>query len=448
MKLKNILLYLSSLMLFAIIGCEDSDDTVVAPTTGGTAIETPTEYDFTSRFDDNSSVSYSGQVVRNLLIGDIKGQMTTDAGPGGSSVTTLAMMANSDPDLAIAAASGLSTPAMQAKYHDISTSKLTDRLDAVSTYYLPGFEYNGSPVNAGDAITGWVMEAAAAGITRAKGVHLGQITQKTLWGAVSYWQATSKYMSKLPDDVATNGEADGTSNYTSMEHHWDESFGYFGAAVDYHTATSYADDNARKTQMFFDTNSDGSIDFKSEFTTGWAVTAAKRDLCSGCTTGDFTETIFNAYLEGRTLITNQAPLADILVQRDIISTTWEQVVAAVTMHYINDTWQEIYAQVSASDFDAAAFTPGSAAAATYEVVWAEMRGYAHGLLYNDFSAHTTNGTPSTALAAVFDVMGTAPVYPDADGTTTAFVAYHDALKGLKSTFMDLYNFSQADVDNF
>ncbi|GIS54016.1 hypothetical protein Ct9H90mP29_10580 [bacterium] len=38
----------------------------------------------------------------------------------------------------------------------------------------------------------------------------------------------------------------------------------------------------------------------------------------------------DAFLEGRTLITNQAPLEEILVQRDIILNTWEKVVAAVT----------------------------------------------------------------------------------------------------------------------
>ena len=47
---------------------------------------------------------------------------------------------------------------------------------------------------------------------------------------------------------------------------------------------------------------------------GWSVTAAKRDVVDASTDYDFTGTIMNAYLEGRTLITNQAPLADILVQ--------------------------------------------------------------------------------------------------------------------------------------
>ena len=53
----------------------------------------------------------------------------------------------------------------------------------------------------------------------------------------------------------------------------------------------------------------------------------KRDDCSACDTNyDFTKTIFDAYLEGRTLITNQADLSDILVQRDIVMNNWEKVV--------------------------------------------------------------------------------------------------------------------------
>ena len=68
MKLKNSLMFFSSLMIFVIVGCSsDNDDD------GASLIDTPTEYSFESRFNSGeSSVSYSGQVVRNLLINDIK----------------------------------------------------------------------------------------------------------------------------------------------------------------------------------------------------------------------------------------------------------------------------------------------------------------------------------------------------------------------------------------
>ena len=73
MKLKNSLMFLSSLMLFVMIGCSTDDDD--NDDDGASLIDTPTTYTFESRFSEGeSSVSYSGQVVRNLLINDIKGK--------------------------------------------------------------------------------------------------------------------------------------------------------------------------------------------------------------------------------------------------------------------------------------------------------------------------------------------------------------------------------------
>ena len=425
MKLNNSLLFLSSLMIFVFVGCSSDDDN---DDDGQTLIDTPTSYSFASRFNEGeSSVSYSGQVVRNLLINDIKIQMSTDAGSG-NPATLVSMMANDNADQAILSSAGSMTT-VQTKYHDISTSHLNDRLTAVESYTIPGYD-----ANAGTLVSGWVQELAASGKTRATGLRLDQITQKTLWGAVSYWQGTSKYMSKIPTDDNTVASGDGAA-YTAMEHHWDESFGYFGAALDYNTG--YTDDS-RKNGPNVDSNGDGSIDFKSEYNVGWAITAAKRDLCSACDTDlDFTKTIFDAYLEGRTLITNQADLADILVQRDIVMNTWEKVVAAVSIHYVNDVADDIAGLITAADTSIA---PGSDATADYENHWGEMRGYANGLLYNDFKAIT-----DANLLRILTVMGTAPVYPS-NGDFSAMQAYHDSLVGeVRAIFKASYGFSDANV---
>tara|TARA_B110000438_G_scaffold300323_1_gene352459 strand:- start:438 stop:1685 length:1248 start_codon:yes stop_codon:yes gene_type:complete len=412
-------------MIFVFVGCSSDDDN---DDDGQTLIDTPTSYSFASRFNEGeSSVSYSGQVVRNLLINDIKIQMSTDAGSG-NPATLVSMMANDNADQAILSSAGSMTT-VQTKYHDISTSHLNDRLTAVESYTIPGYD-----ANAGTLVNGWVQELAASGKTRATGLRLDQITQKTLWGAVSYWQGTSKYMSKIPTDDNTVASGDGAA-YTAMEHHWDESFGYFGAALDYNTG--YTDDS-RKNGPNVDSNGDGSIDFKSEYNVGWAITAAKRDLCSACDTDlDFTKTIFDAYLEGRTLITNQADLADILVQRDIVMNTWEKVVAAVSIHYVNDVADDIAGLITAADTSIA---PGSDATADYENHWGEMRGYANGLLYNDFKAIT-----DANLLRILTVMGTAPVYPS-NGDFSAMQAYHDSLVGeVRAIFKASYGFSDANV---
>ena len=425
---KKRVLSLIMISMFIYTGCEDDhdhdDDEKVVK------ITEPATYTFNSRFADGvSSVSYSGQVVRNLLINDIKTQMGTDAGTK-NPATLVSMMANDNADRAILSASGMTT--VQTKYHDISTSHLNDRLTAVASYTIPGYD-----ANAGALVNGWVQEPVANGKTRATGIRLDQMTQKTLWGAISYWQATSKYMSKIPGDdntVAVEGKS-----YTAMEHHWDESFGYFGAALDYNTG--YTDDNDRKSSPYFDSNSDGKIDFKTEYNVGWAVTAAKRDLCTGCDAGlDFTKTIFDAYIKGRTMIVNQEPLAQILEQRDLIMATWEKVVAAVTIHYINDVIDDIDAIIAAGD---ATVTPASSATADYENHWGEMRGYANGLLYNDFKKIATDN-----LNRLYVVMGTVPVYPTG-GSFAAMQTYQGQLKGeAKAILKASYGFSDANMDSW
>ena len=414
------------------IGCEDEE--AADNDTDTMTMETPTEFVFESRFEEHageSSVSYSGQVVRNLLVNDIKSLIASNVG-GGNTATINSMMANDDPNLAIYTGSGLNT--VQTKYHDISTSQLNDRLAAVTSYTDPGYG-----ANAQDMITGWVAESEGYSV-RPGGLDLGQMTQKVMWGAIAYWQGTSKYMSKIPND--DNTMSDDGDPYTAMEHHWDESFGYFGAARDYNTG--YSDDTDRKTDPYNDSNGDGLIDFKTEYNMGWAVTAAKRDLVDGVSADyDFTKTIFDAYLEGRTLIYNQAPLDEILVQRDIILNTWEKVVAAVSIHYINDTMSDLEALISAGDSNLAWDNlPESGDGYKYNIHWAEMRAYAHGLIYNDFKLIS-----DADIATVLGYMGTAPAYNDGSDFS-AMQTLHDNLALAKPILQAAYGFSDAHMANW
>ena len=426
------LLYFLSFMLMFSIGCEDEE--AADNDTDTMTMETPTEFVFESRFEEHageSSVSYSGQVVRNLLVNDIKSLIASNVG-GGNTATINSMMANDDPNLAIYTGSSLNT--LQTKYHDISTSQLNDRLAAVTSYTDPGYG-----ANAQDMITGWVAESELYSV-RPGGLDLGQMTQKVMWGAIAYWQGTSKYMSKIPND--DNTMSDDGDPYTAMEHHWDESFGYFGAARDYNTG--YSDDTDRKTDPYNDSNGDGLIDFKTEYNMGWAVTAAKRDLVDGVSVDyDFTKTIFDAYLEGRTLIYNQAPLDEILVQRDIILNTWEKVVAAVSIHYINDTMSDLEALIAAGDANLAWDNlPESGDGYKYNIHWAEMRAYAHGLIYNDFKLIS-----DADIATVFGYMGTAPAYNDGSDFS-AMPTLHVNLALAKPILQAAYGFSDAHMANW
>ena len=56
-----------------LIACGGDDDNPVDSGSGNATIDIPTAYVFDSRFNDGeSSVAYSGQTVRNLLLQDLK----------------------------------------------------------------------------------------------------------------------------------------------------------------------------------------------------------------------------------------------------------------------------------------------------------------------------------------------------------------------------------------
>ena len=69
MKLNKVAVF-AFLSLFIFSACEDNNDDDEPAVT---KITEPATYTFNSRFSEGvSSVSYTGQVVRNLLINDIK----------------------------------------------------------------------------------------------------------------------------------------------------------------------------------------------------------------------------------------------------------------------------------------------------------------------------------------------------------------------------------------
>ena len=126
-----------------------------------------------------------------------------------------------------------------------------------------------------------------------------------------------------------------------------------------------------------------------------------------------------------------------MAQKDIVVNTWEKVVAAVSVHYVNYVIADIAGFIAAGDTTIAA---GSDATADYEKHWAEMRGYANGLLYN-----TEKLISDDNLNRIFTVMGTYPLYPE-NGSFDNMQAYHDQLKNeVRQIFAQSYGFSQANV---
>ena len=424
-----VLLTVVSLFLSACGSDEESD-----PTDEVDKIEVPQAYVFDSRFEEGaSSVSYSGQVVRNLLLQDLKA-LTDSVGKDGARAVSvddmLQLYAYDDSmNLKTLTTTG-SVPALESSYSALSTGKnLVGKISGD-----PVIGYNQT---ADDLAREWFKQIAdnsqdsnklgtAMAYTTDDGVDMSQMINKVLIGAVPYYQATGVYLNSLLE--RDNSEArDGTDPYTAMEHAWDEAFGYFGAARDY---ARYTDEQLAGSvdDFTFDSNGDGSIDFKSEYNFGLSRNAAKRD--KGGTGVDFTKDIFNAFLAGRTAITNQGTVEEISTHRQAAAEGMEKVIAATVVHYINDTLSDM-ADLGTADENRANLNKH----------WAEMKGYTVALQYNPFRLITDG-----QLRELHGIMGEAPKYdPPGSSEYDKQVSYYERAKVVLQT---AYGFSSENMKNW
>ena len=412
-----------------LIGCGEDEDG-----DADTDIIVPSAYVFDSRFfDGKSSVSYSGQTVRNLLLQDLK-VFIDSLGKDGARPATVQDMLNFyayDDALnlrSLSSAGGL--PVLESRYSSISTGKnLVGKISGD-----PVIGYNRS---ANALVRGWFQTIADNSQDSAKlgtpavytddnGVDLTQMINKVLIGAVPYYQATGVYLNGLLE--RDNSEArNGTDAYTAMEHGWDEAFGYFGAARDY---ARYSDAQLAGSvdDFTFDSNSDGSIDFKSEYNFGLSRNAGKRD--KGGSGVDFTQEIFNAFLTGRAMIANQGTVAEISEQRQLAANGMEKVIAATIVHYINDTLSDL-SKLGTADENRVNLNKH----------WAEMKGFTVALQYNPFKLVNEG-----QLRELHGIMGNAPPdsAPGTSGYTTTLANYNRA----KAVLQSAYGFSSDNMANW
>ena len=427
-----VLLTVASLFLSACGSDEDADDDALNGETG-TTIEIPQAYVFDSRFvEGESSVSYSGQVVRNLLLQDLKA-LTDSVGKDGArpiAVSDMLKLYEYDDALNLKTATTTGAlPASESHYSALSTGK--NLVGKISDEPVIG--YNQS---ADDLVREWFKAIAdnsqdadklgtSMAYTTDDGVDMSQMVNKVLIGAVPYYQATGVYLGGLLERDNSEGK-DGKA-YTAMEHAWDEAFGYFGAARDY---ARYTDAQlAGKVDDFtFDSNGDGSIDFKSEYNFGLSRNAGKRD--KGGSGVDFTQQIFNAFLAGRTAITNQGSVAEISAHRQTAAEGMEKVIAATVVHYINDTLSDMSKLGTAEENRA-----------NLNKHWAEMKGYTVALQYNPFRLISDG-----QLAELHGIMGEAPIYnePGSNGYKTQVANYERA----KTVMQAAYGFSNDNMANW
>ena len=256
-------------------GSSPVDPPPVDPPPVDPSVEVPRVYSFESRFDaGESSVSYSGQTHRQILIKDMASfisSLTQDIDSGaftpaeGDVSASLNYYFEFDSDTSSGDFIAVSTtpPLLQSTYGDISTNK-----DLVSK--IAGNDEKGQHEDWSSAFQGWrgpggdsperlvraffdmLDERAVARVNgdtgldpngepipevyvTPEGLDLKQLIEKFLLMAVNYSQGTDDYLDNDLENHGINSQnverGSDTASYTSLEHIWDEGFGYFGSAV-------------------------------------------------------------------------------------------------------------------------------------------------------------------------------------------------------------------------
>ncbi len=259
------------------------------------------------------------------------------------------------------------------------------------------------------------------------GWDLTQLTQKFLHGAISFSQASRDYLSTdLGPAKGLNADNENPAkpglSFTTLAHHWDEAFGYFGASRGFADLT--VSDVA--SGLLIDLDVDSKADVKSEVSFGLSINAAKRDAGS-LGIENFKENIFNNFVKGRALI-NQKPEGyreEVKVIAQEIVSEWERLFAANTIHYINKTlgaYDAFNTEEGMNFLDFAKY-------------WSEMKGFSLAFQFNPNSVMSIND-----FKKLHDLLRVEPELRFEYETTVK--AYKQDLKRARLQLINTYSFNK------
>lgn len=289
---------LLSVALF-LSGCDSDDDS--AP-----VVTVPDAYEFTR--DGQSTVFFGGQRDRQNMLSEIKAYLQlADQGQAIDASVLLNMYANENDPFADPVLN-TSSKQLQDKTFlgDVSfyqgmmaeTENASEDVAANNTIAAPGVSGLLERGNTGKTI-----------LVNEKGWEFTQLIEKGLMGSVFYHQIFNVYLSdeRTGDDVE-NTELVSGANYTPMEHHWDEAFGYWGVPQNY---------------------PDGDPALPGNLDRFWAAYTFDRDALL-----NVNEPLMNAYKLGRAAIVAKVYPTKNESRTEIIE-LHELVTAATAVHYIN-----------------------------------------------------------------------------------------------------------------
>ncbi|MEP3836091.1 MAG: DUF4856 domain-containing protein [Algibacter sp.] len=216
-----------------ITSCSNDDDGNVE-----TKVTAPSTYEFTR--EGNSTVSYSGQTTRILMAEEVVSALKVETNTEATIDAMFAHVAGandfSDADLNASDKSVRSKLAASTDYFSANTTEANEIKADFDTWIEEQVNtvFPSWSVTASVGVAG-ALQQAGGGTTRyinAKGLEYNQAFAKGLIGGLMIDQILNNYLSPAVLDAGTNiedndnGVLEAGKTYTSMEHKWDEAFGY------------------------------------------------------------------------------------------------------------------------------------------------------------------------------------------------------------------------------
>jgi hypothetical protein len=438
----------------------------------------PKIYDFKSRFTSGSSVDYTGQVFRQILMSDIKTAMVGQqrGSYNGTKKGAYNFLNsyfsydenNQNTDTGVIdglALFNVSTKSLKGKkmeieegfvYSDIQSpgKNLVSKIAGVDNPLRRGKLYGTKIASTPKEYIENLMERFAVNATSGTsftvpngnlssqtitgafqtidGVDLAQLVQKFLHGAVSYSQAARDYLSR--DFKGKGFSADNTkpakqgSSYSALEHYFDEGFGYFGAARDF----SLYSDKEVMTKKSIDSNNDGYISILKEKNLGISTNSSRMDFLAADKNVDFSNEVMDSFISGRNLISTEPQnyLKYAKAYAAIALGAWEKTLAAVTIHYIN---------VSLKEYDE--YGTEAYLYSNFIKFWSEMKGFALAFQFNPKGIMSDK-----TFDQIHGLMGDSPVLPHSNKNNV--VIYKAKLRQARDIMQKTYGFSSNNVMNW
>ena len=246
-----------------------SDDT---PKPGGINIETPVNYTF--QRDNSSTVDYNGQTTRLQMSAELLSNFTDF--DNASEELLLNMFSNENSpfenaSLNESSKSVKSKVAASSLYFSANTVESSEIKNDFDSYISGQFTIvkENKDVLAEAGVAGQIAQGSSVRYVNEKGLELNQAFAKGLIGGLLADQILNNYLSKLVLDEAdnrTNNDAKVLEEgelYTTMEHKWDEAYGYLYGDPSIPTADPNSKLNESDDRLLF--NYLGQVDANENF---------------------------------------------------------------------------------------------------------------------------------------------------------------------------------------